>query len=237
MTATPRYFTGRSPRGAGGRLGGRLDGRRGHVRARSSPAHLRARPSSATCSPTTRWSSSAWTTRCTATGPSAGEFVTPDGEKVTDARTLAGQIGLAKAMRKYDLHRIITFHSRVKRRQRLRAECCPRSSTGCPPTQRPQGRLEPGTSRGRCPQRAASRPAAAAHRPAGGSDPADQRPMPRRGRRRADPRRRRVHRPAPLGDRHRAGRRPGDPQGARTRRSAPSSCPSSSPTPRTPTPR
>jgi superfamily II DNA or RNA helicase len=43
-----------------------------------------------------------------------GEFVTRDGEKITDARTLAGEIALAKAMRKYDLHRVISFHSRVK---------------------------------------------------------------------------------------------------------------------------
>jgi hypothetical protein len=28
---------------------------------------------------------------------------------VTDARKLAGQIGLAKAMRRYDLHRTITL--------------------------------------------------------------------------------------------------------------------------------
>jgi predicted helicase len=42
-----------------------------------------------------------------------GEFVTPDGEKVTDARTLAGQIAVAKAMRKYNLRRVISFHSRV----------------------------------------------------------------------------------------------------------------------------
>ena len=43
-----------------------------------------------------------------------GEFVTTDGERITDARTLAGQIGLAKAMRKYDLRRIVSFHGRVK---------------------------------------------------------------------------------------------------------------------------
>ena len=36
-----------------------------------------------------------------APGPRRGEFVTRDGRKVTDARTLAGQIGLAKTMRKY----------------------------------------------------------------------------------------------------------------------------------------
>jgi len=43
-----------------------------------------------------------------------GEFVTRDGEKITDARTLAGEVALAKAMRKYDLHRVVSFHSRVK---------------------------------------------------------------------------------------------------------------------------
>jgi superfamily II DNA or RNA helicase len=34
---------------------------------------------------------------------------------VTDAATLAAQIGLAKALRRYDLRRVITFHSRVQR--------------------------------------------------------------------------------------------------------------------------
>jgi predicted helicase len=42
-----------------------------------------------------------------------GRFVTRDGKTITDARTLAGQIGLAKAIRRFDLRRIITFHSRV----------------------------------------------------------------------------------------------------------------------------
>ena len=31
----------------------------------------------------------------------------------SDARSLANHVGLAKAMGKYDLHRVITFHSRV----------------------------------------------------------------------------------------------------------------------------
>jgi len=35
-------------------------------------------------------------------------------ETATDARTLAGQIGLIKAIRNYDLRRVITFHGRVK---------------------------------------------------------------------------------------------------------------------------
>ena len=42
-------------------------------------------------------------------------LITRDGVEVTDAASLAGQIGLAKAMRKYDLRRVISFHSRVKR--------------------------------------------------------------------------------------------------------------------------
>lgn len=44
-----------------------------------------------------------------------GTFVTTDGKEVTDARTLASQIVVAKAMRKYDLKRIVSFHSRIKR--------------------------------------------------------------------------------------------------------------------------
>jgi predicted helicase len=52
-----------------------------------------------------------------------GRFVTLDGTEVTDARTLAGQIGLATAMRRYDLHRTITFHSRVKRAREFAANC------------------------------------------------------------------------------------------------------------------
>ena len=42
-----------------------------------------------------------------------GAFVEFKGEQ-TDARSLARQIGLAKAMLDYDLHRVISFHSRVK---------------------------------------------------------------------------------------------------------------------------
>lgn len=48
-----------------------------------------------------------WTTQ--------GVLVTRDGKNVVDARTLAAQIGLAEAMRKYDLRRTISFHSRVAR--------------------------------------------------------------------------------------------------------------------------
>ncbi len=51
-----------------------------------------------------------------------GEFVTPDGKKVTDARSLAGQIGLAKSMRKHGLRRTISFHGRVKAAREFSAE-------------------------------------------------------------------------------------------------------------------
>jgi len=44
-----------------------------------------------------------------------GEFVTLDGKTITDARTLTSHIAVAKAIKKYDLRRIITFHGRVAR--------------------------------------------------------------------------------------------------------------------------
>jgi len=44
-----------------------------------------------------------------------GVFVTLDGKRITDARTLASHIAVAKATKQYDLRRIITFHGRVKR--------------------------------------------------------------------------------------------------------------------------
>ena len=69
-----------------------------------------------------------------------GRFVTIDGTKVTNARSLAGQIGLAKAMRRYDLHRGITFHSRVKRAQQF-AHSLPGVIAWMPARQRPKGHL------------------------------------------------------------------------------------------------
>ena len=69
-----------------------------------------------------------------------GRFVTIDGTKVTDARTLAGQIGLAKAMHRYDLHRTITFHSRVKRAREF-AHSLPEVIAWMPARQRPKGHL------------------------------------------------------------------------------------------------
>ena len=69
-----------------------------------------------------------------------GRFVTIEGTLVTDARTLAGQIGLAKAMRHYDLRRIISFHSRVSRAREF-AQSVPQIVAWMPPRQRPKGRL------------------------------------------------------------------------------------------------
>ena len=42
------------------------------------------------------------------------EIVSTDPDKQTDARTLAAKIGLIKAIKDYDLERVISFHSRVK---------------------------------------------------------------------------------------------------------------------------
>jgi superfamily II DNA or RNA helicase len=69
-----------------------------------------------------------------------GEFVTPDGKRVTDARSLAGQIGLAKSMRKYELRRIISFHSRVKAARRF-SEDVPYVSAWMPARARPRGAI------------------------------------------------------------------------------------------------
>ena len=70
-----------------------------------------------------------------------GRFVTPDGVTVTDARTLAGHIGLAKAMRDFDLRRTITFHSRVKRASDF-ARMLPEVIEWMPADQRPEGSLD-----------------------------------------------------------------------------------------------
>ncbi|MBI2694921.1 DEAD/DEAH box helicase [Mycobacterium nebraskense] len=69
-----------------------------------------------------------------------GVLLTRDGKKITDARTLAGQIGLAKAMRRYDLQRVISFHSRVKRAREFSAEM-PDVIAWMPVRQRPKGAL------------------------------------------------------------------------------------------------
>ena len=69
-----------------------------------------------------------------------GALVTLDGKKVTDARSLAGQIGLAKAMKKFDLRRVISFHSRVKASKDFAASM-PALLDWMPKRQRPKGSL------------------------------------------------------------------------------------------------
>jgi superfamily II DNA or RNA helicase len=69
-----------------------------------------------------------------------GTLVTFDGERKTDARSLAGQIGLAKAMQQYDMHRMISFHSRVARARKFAAEM-PDVIAWMPARQRPKGAL------------------------------------------------------------------------------------------------
>ena len=67
-------------------------------------------------------------------------LVSIDKKTTTDARTLAGQVGLAKAMRKYDLCRVISFHSRVKWARSFSASL-PETIAWMPPRQRPRGQL------------------------------------------------------------------------------------------------
>ncbi|MBJ8347614.1 DEAD/DEAH box helicase [Antrihabitans sp. YC2-6] len=68
-------------------------------------------------------------------------------DKPTDARTLASQIGLAKAMRKYDLHRVISFHSRVQRARKFASDM-PDVLKWMPAQQRPSGPLWTGFASG-----------------------------------------------------------------------------------------
>jgi superfamily II DNA or RNA helicase len=79
-----------------------------------------------------------------------GQFVTRDGVKVTDARTLAGQIGLVKAIRRFDLRRIITFHRRVAAARNFAREM-PEVVAWMPTAERPTGKLWTGYVSGEMP--------------------------------------------------------------------------------------
>ena len=63
----------------------------------------------------------------------------------TDARTLAAQIGLAKAVKQYDLTRMITFHRSIRRASRFvdgdRRDSLPAVMAKMRPTNRPSGSL------------------------------------------------------------------------------------------------
>jgi superfamily II DNA or RNA helicase len=69
-----------------------------------------------------------------------GWFITIDGKEVKDARSVAGQIGLAKAMRRHGLHRVITFHRLVKGAKEFKASF-PDVIDWMPARQRPKGKL------------------------------------------------------------------------------------------------
>ena len=60
--------------------------------------------------------------------------------RIKDARTLAAQIGLAKAMSRYDLRRAISFHSRVEGARRF-SRSLPEVISWMPDDQRPTGQV------------------------------------------------------------------------------------------------
>ena len=67
-----------------------------------------------------------------------GAMVRAEGLGVTDARSLAAQIGLAKAMSEYDLRRLVSFHTRVSA-ARMFAERLPDTIAWMPEDERPTG--------------------------------------------------------------------------------------------------
>jgi superfamily II DNA or RNA helicase len=67
-----------------------------------------------------------------------GLYVTIDGETVSDARRLASEIGLAKAMRDFNLSRTISFHHRVKGASEF-AQSFPQVVAWMPEDERPPG--------------------------------------------------------------------------------------------------
>ena len=69
-----------------------------------------------------------------------GVFVTGDGVEVTDARTLAAHIGLAKAMRDFDLHKTISFHSRIDKARKFASDF-PDVVAWMPDDEQPDGEL------------------------------------------------------------------------------------------------
>jgi len=66
--------------------------------------------------------------------------VTFGGSVVTDAKTLASQIALCKAMRQYDLKRVISFHGRINRAKEF-SQKFPGVIYWMPPELRPEGKI------------------------------------------------------------------------------------------------
>lgn len=69
-----------------------------------------------------------------------GRFVTTDGQSTTDARSLAGAIGLAKAAQTYNLRKVVSFHSRVKGARAFSTDF-PEVVAWLPPYERPSGQI------------------------------------------------------------------------------------------------
>ena len=126
--------------GTGGRLGGRVDGRRGEVRAGAAPAHVRRgdRPGPALRLPGGRRRGqrpqlpARWRSAARSSPPTARRSPTP---APSPARS-----GLLRAMRKYDLHRVVSFHSRIDNATRF-ATSRPRRRPWMPDALRPTGEL------------------------------------------------------------------------------------------------
>ena len=67
-----------------------------------------------------------------------GRSLTLEGTQTSDARSLASHIGVAKAMRRYDMSRVLTFHGRVASAKRF-ARTLPAVVEWMPPAERPSG--------------------------------------------------------------------------------------------------
>ena len=67
-----------------------------------------------------------------------GRLLTLEGTQTTDARSLASHIGVAKAMRRYNMSRVLTFHGRVASAKRF-AQTLPAVVEWMPPAERPSG--------------------------------------------------------------------------------------------------
>ena len=67
-----------------------------------------------------------------------GRLLTFEGATTTDARSLASHIGVAKAMRRYDMSRVLTFHGRVASAKQF-ARALPAVVQWMPSAERPAG--------------------------------------------------------------------------------------------------
>ena len=134
-------------------------------------------------------------------------WVESDGIGIKNARPLAAQIGVAKAMSRHDMRRAISFHSRIDGARRF-ARSLPEVISWMPDDQRPTGQVWANYVSGAmtASQRRVRIQGTRHHRP-GSSRTAVQRALPDRGRGRAHAGRRGLHRPETFRGRHRAGRR------------------------------